>query len=315
MGRIRTIKPEFNKSESVARLSESAQLFMLKILTEVDDQGRIAWLPRTILGNLYPFDESKDAAFLDRVVRELESEGIFVRYEVDGKLYAHFPKWDAHQVVKNPSKPKCPEPLGSVSVASTDSKQPVSEDTPETLTTSSVESPETLTTSSSLEEGNGNREMGSKKRGGECEGKPPGLQDSALPVPVVAVPLVCEPGSDPPWWENDAGTAAKLARFVDSVRLSGGKKPVWNPVSEASWRKLGHKIDGLDPGEDLDLLLEKFAEFHSTRLKQPYKDPCLALRDWVAKREADWIRLAKARAGSRPKTMALVETAYKAAGL
>lgn len=156
MARIRTIKPEFNKSASVARLSDHAQLFMLKILVEMDDQGRIEWLPRTILGNLYPYDEGKDATFLENVVKELEGEGIFVRYEVEGRTYGHFPKWDDHQVVKNPSKPRCPEPPGTCDVEN----QHSSPDGGETLTTSSVGSTETLTESSPLEMGNGKREMG-----------------------------------------------------------------------------------------------------------------------------------------------------------
>lgn len=91
-------------------MSEAAQLFMLKILPEMDDYGRIAWLPKKIAGSLYPYREDIGPQEINTLAGELEAEGILVRYEVGGKQYAHFPKWKDHQRVINPGKETLPGP-------------------------------------------------------------------------------------------------------------------------------------------------------------------------------------------------------------
>ena len=108
MARIRTVKPEFNTSASVARLSESAQLFMVKLLTEADDYGRLLWLPKKLAGDLYPHRDDIDGKRINQLAKELEKEGILQRYEVDSKAYACFPNWEKHQRVDRPSKSTIP---------------------------------------------------------------------------------------------------------------------------------------------------------------------------------------------------------------
>jgi hypothetical protein len=144
MARIRTIKPEFNSSASVARMSVFAQLFMVKLLTEADDHGKMAWLPKRIAGILYPYDENVSGADIEAYADELESEGILERYEVDGQRYARFPKWTEHQRVDRPSKSNYPNPGNS--------------NPPEPLDEPSRNTRETLATNTRLEQGTGNRE-------------------------------------------------------------------------------------------------------------------------------------------------------------
>lgn len=146
MARIRTIKPEFNSSESVARMSESAQLFMLKLLPEMDDHGRIAWYPKKIAGNLYPHREDIGSAEIEQLASELEREGILLIYEIDGKRYACFPKWTDHQKVDRPGKTLNPPP------EKIDNIEPVAQ--------SSRKSRETPDKNSRLDMGNGKRDMG-----------------------------------------------------------------------------------------------------------------------------------------------------------
>lgn len=110
MSRIRTIKPEFNTSRSVARLSEGAQLFMLKLLTECDDHGRIEWIPRKIVGVLYPHDPDKTKDDIDAYGQELSEEGILLFYKVGEDEFAHFPNWHDHQKVDRPSRSRLPDP-------------------------------------------------------------------------------------------------------------------------------------------------------------------------------------------------------------
>lgn len=133
MARIRSIKPEFNTSESVARLSESAQLFMLKLLTEVDDYGRILFLPKMIAGALYPHDPDVGVPEILRRVSELSREGIFVTYTIDGREYGCFPKWSEHQRVQKPGKSRIPPPPEDVIESASRGFREPSGDSPETL--------------------------------------------------------------------------------------------------------------------------------------------------------------------------------------
>lgn len=130
MARIRTIKPEFNTSESVARLSRDSQLFFVKLLVECDDYGRIRWLPKKIAGDLYPLAEDVGAAQIEAWAAELEREDIFALYEVDGSTYGRFKNWERHQRVDKPGKSSIPEPpgdgSGAVSLASRESVAKVS---------------------------------------------------------------------------------------------------------------------------------------------------------------------------------------------
>lgn len=156
MARIRTIKPEFNKSKSVASMSVEAQLFMVKLIVEVDDQGRLEWLPRTILGALYPHNEEVDTASLERLVSELEEAGIFMRWEADGHRYGCFVNWAEHQKIDRPSKARIPAPP----VQDAGEKPVNNGESTETLAQHSRDIREDADESSRVEEGNGKREMG-----------------------------------------------------------------------------------------------------------------------------------------------------------
>lgn len=104
MARIRSVKPEMNTSASFNRLTDSAQIFMVKLFTECDDSGRIRWLPKKIVGNLYPLREDVDVARLETLVAELERESIFLRYSIGDERFGCFPNWDDHQKISNPGK-------------------------------------------------------------------------------------------------------------------------------------------------------------------------------------------------------------------
>lgn len=167
MARIRTIKPGFFRSESVAALDFGTRLTWAGLWTYCDDQGRGVDNPRIIKAELWALDDDYTHNNVADDLDTLESAGMICRYEVDGKSYLHVVKWSDHQVVNNPNKealPRCPThdnapPQGS--------DQDRSEST-ETLKTSSGESTETLKTSSVLE---GEGELG--KGTGEKDLEPP----------------------------------------------------------------------------------------------------------------------------------------------
>lgn len=180
MARIRTIKPEFNSSASVARMSDAAQLFMLKLLTEMDDYGRMRWLPKKVAGVLYPYSETVGAQEVEAYAQELVKEQILLIYVVDGERYACFPNWSDHQRIDKPSKSSIP--------ARFELKTDDSQDTRETLAQVSRDSSDTLAEKCSLEReqgtGKGNRDME-----GECEGHGgnPNPSEKKQDAPAIAV--------------------------------------------------------------------------------------------------------------------------------
>jgi uncharacterized phage protein (TIGR02220 family) len=157
LARIRTLKPEFNKSKKVSELSESAQLFMVKLIVEVDDQGRLEWLPRTILGALYPHNEDIGPKELESRVKELEEAGIFMRWECSGKKYGCFVNWSEHQKIDRPSKARIPAPPMQVSTQ----KHDVTDADKKTLDENARVLREGVADNARVEEGNGKWEEGS----------------------------------------------------------------------------------------------------------------------------------------------------------
>jgi hypothetical protein len=61
MGRIRTIKPEFPQSESLARVSRDARLCFVALWTICDDAGRARGNGRMLASLLFPYDELNPA--------------------------------------------------------------------------------------------------------------------------------------------------------------------------------------------------------------------------------------------------------------
>src|SRR5689334_18203666 len=134
MARIRTIKPEFNTSKSVARLSDSAALFMLKLLPEADDHGRMEWMPRAILGALYPHSDTVEVKDIKAYADELVAEDIVRFYTVGEDVFLFFVNWQEHQKIDRPSRSKCPDPpapkTGRSSNVSRNPREPLAQNSP-----------------------------------------------------------------------------------------------------------------------------------------------------------------------------------------
>lgn len=109
MSRIRTIKPEFPRSETIGKLSRDARLLFIQIWTIVDDAGRSRAASRMLASLLYPYDNDAPdliGGWLD----ELERHFCIRRYTVDGNTYLDIPKWLEHQKIDHPSKSRIPPP-------------------------------------------------------------------------------------------------------------------------------------------------------------------------------------------------------------
>lgn len=106
--RIRSIKPEFWRSDDIAALPISARLLFIGLWSYVDDNGvGLDKLP-SIAADLFADDLAVDPAeTLRRVAADttrLSDAGLILRYEAGGKPLLYVTKWESHQIVKNPSK-------------------------------------------------------------------------------------------------------------------------------------------------------------------------------------------------------------------
>lgn len=107
MARIRTIKPEFPHSESMGRVSRDARLLFIMLWTICDDSGRTRGNSRMLSSLLFPYDDDANK-HIGTWLKQLESEGCLVRYEVDGQSYIEICNWLSHQKIDRPSPSKFP---------------------------------------------------------------------------------------------------------------------------------------------------------------------------------------------------------------
>lgn len=108
--RIRSIKPEFWRSDDIAALPLSARLLFIGLWSYVDDNGVGSDKVSSIAADLFAADLEADPAETFRRVSAdsacLESRGLIVRYRADGKPLLYVRNWTRHQLVKNPSNGK-----------------------------------------------------------------------------------------------------------------------------------------------------------------------------------------------------------------
>lgn len=113
--RIRTIKPEWLLSESIASLSADARVLSVGLILMADDEGRgRAGLP-TIVAEVWRYHASPEQCSETYVrahgaLTELSNAGFVRLYEVDGKPYFELPGFKTHQVINRPSSSKIPMP-------------------------------------------------------------------------------------------------------------------------------------------------------------------------------------------------------------
>lgn len=112
--RIRTIKPEFWRSDDIAALSLADRLLFVGIWSYVDDSGvGLDRLPHICADLFAPDLESDPLEVYGRVrggLRNLAEAGLILRYSVDGKGYLYVTSWKLHQRIDKPTKSRYPSP-------------------------------------------------------------------------------------------------------------------------------------------------------------------------------------------------------------
>jgi hypothetical protein len=155
MARIRSIKPEFFTSESIAALPLSARLTFIGLWTYADDNGVGIDNELLITAAIWPL-ERDNLETLARTREDLASLSracLVSRYRDSRKSYLYITSWDEHQKVDHPRKPRYPRP-GELPLteAITSEDEPVDE----TLATDSRQTRESV----APEQGSGIRDQG-----------------------------------------------------------------------------------------------------------------------------------------------------------
>jgi hypothetical protein len=167
VARIRTVKPEFFTSLTVAGLSVEARLTFIGLWTHVDDQGRCVDDPRLIKAAVWPLDD-RISSDVEQDLKELTESSLILRYKVGERSYLCVRTWDEHQRINRPTKSKLPAPPespepppGRNSASSQPAETPGSEPERKSPASESVRAHAQLTEGSLAErKGTGNREQG-----------------------------------------------------------------------------------------------------------------------------------------------------------
>lgn len=115
MARIRTIKPDYWKSERMAAQlpgadGREARRMFVGLWNLAEDHGVLRAAPAYIRAELYPYDEDVTAADVSRWLGMLEASGFIARFQRDGSSYAWVRGFTEHQRINRPTKPTLPEP-------------------------------------------------------------------------------------------------------------------------------------------------------------------------------------------------------------
>lgn len=112
MARIRTIKPEFFTSETIAGLPVPARLTFIGLWTEADDYGNLLDNPRLLKGHIWPLDDDMTPTDMSLHIQVLVDAGLIDRYhDTDGKKLLHIRSWDEHQKMnRKASRKHAPSP-------------------------------------------------------------------------------------------------------------------------------------------------------------------------------------------------------------
>jgi hypothetical protein len=109
--RIRSIKPEFYRSEDIAALNRDERLVFIGLWSYVDDNGVGRDSERLVVADLFPFDDfAETLASVSRALQTLFTQGLITRYNVENRPYLYVNTWDKHQKIDRPNKARYPLP-------------------------------------------------------------------------------------------------------------------------------------------------------------------------------------------------------------
>lgn len=99
MARIRSIHPGLFTDEAFMSLSSDAQVFLIGLWTEADDQGVFEWKPMTLRVRLRPARDGD----VDSLLAEISAVNAIMQFESGGKTYGAIRNFRKYQRPKSPS--------------------------------------------------------------------------------------------------------------------------------------------------------------------------------------------------------------------
>ncbi len=164
MARIRTIKPEFFTSLTIADLTPEQRLTFIGLWTNVDDEGRCVDDPRLIKAAIWPLDD-RTSADIESDLRALTEASLITRYVFKQKRYMVVNGWQEHQKINRPTASKLPSP----------EQGEIPPPEPSTCGDESSLSPHAQLTEDSLAERKGKEQGTGKGRESENASRPPDI--------------------------------------------------------------------------------------------------------------------------------------------
>ncbi|OKH68058.1 hypothetical protein EB74_34135 [Mycobacterium sp. SWH-M5] len=113
--RIRSIKPEFWRSEDISAIEEwGTRLLFIGLWSYVDDNGvgldRVPLIAADLFADDLARDPRETLARVSRGLQQLSAAGRIVRYTLDGRQFLYVNNWEKHQRIDRPNKPRYPLP-------------------------------------------------------------------------------------------------------------------------------------------------------------------------------------------------------------
>lgn len=109
MARIRSIKPEFFTSLTIADLTPEQRITFIGLWTHADDEGRCVDDARLIKAAIWPLDD-RTAADIETDLGVLSESSLILRYTLNRKRYLVVRSWAEHQRINRPTPSKLPPP-------------------------------------------------------------------------------------------------------------------------------------------------------------------------------------------------------------
>jgi len=116
--RIRSTKPEFWRSQTIAALPWEARLVLKGLESYVDDNGvgkdDIALIASDVFSRDLVANAPDTLARLSEAISALAEGALIVRYQIDGEKLIYIDRWKQHQRIDKPAKGRFRRPDGTL---------------------------------------------------------------------------------------------------------------------------------------------------------------------------------------------------------
>ena len=239
--RIRTIKPEFWRSDDIACLDLPTRLLYIGLWSYVDDAGRGIDNPSSIAADLYAPDLARDDGanapeVFARVrggLATLSDNGLIRRYQSDGRRFLHVVAWTKHQRIDKPTRSRFPEPPAE------QASDKGEHEAPRSLPESSA-NPREASANPPEDSTAGTGEQGNRGTG-EASGELPPAATPKTAAKKTAYPPDWEPAANQIAYadEHNIDLWAEAEKFRDRNLAEGSKYADWDRAF-ANWLRRGN---------------------------------------------------------------------------